>query len=175
MTVGVTLTVEGYLDQHPVPGDLHGTTAQCRLVLTPSDSILDDAVLPCTITDPLIARAILHDLEPGDLLRVQGVLTLDSPGEGPGEAATRLRLAVLSVEVPDQPAPASRAGSLEPLDAPPPTAVPTAVGWHGRYVTVTTTPDEPVTVWTETGAPVGTALPDGIDALIRDHEQRPHT
>lgn len=70
------ITLDGFLDEETTPGDLHGTTARFRISLSPSDEGIDEAVLPCTVSKPELAHAVLHELRRGDQLRVTGYLHL---------------------------------------------------------------------------------------------------
>ncbi|MFG2097215.1 hypothetical protein [Streptomyces sp. NPDC048612] len=70
------LVLDGFLDEPTIPGDAIGSTARFRLTLSPTHEAMDDVVLPCSVTDPEMARAVLHDLAPGDQLRVTGYLHL---------------------------------------------------------------------------------------------------
>ncbi|MFE6743865.1 hypothetical protein [Streptomyces tubercidicus] len=70
------LVLDGFLDEQTVPGDTTGSTARFRLTVSPTNDGADEMVLPCSVTDPVIAAAVLHDLAPGDQLRVTGYLHL---------------------------------------------------------------------------------------------------
>ncbi len=69
------IALDGYLDEETVPG-VDGTTARFRLTVSPTDERTDEMLLPCSVTDPVMAHTVLHDLQPGDLLRVTGCLRL---------------------------------------------------------------------------------------------------
>ncbi len=45
-----------------MPGDLHGSTAQFRLTVSPTDERTDEMILPCSVADSELAHAVLHDL-----------------------------------------------------------------------------------------------------------------
>ncbi|WP_148591637.1 hypothetical protein [Streptomyces sp. WAC01526] len=70
------LVLDGFLDEPTMPSDATGSTARFRLTVSPTTDATDDLVLPCRVTDPEMAHAVLHDLAPGDQLRVTGYLHL---------------------------------------------------------------------------------------------------
>ncbi|MGA4953734.1 hypothetical protein [Streptomyces lydicamycinicus] len=76
MTFTGPLIFAGFLDELTMPGDAAGSTARFRLTVSPTHDGTDDLVLPCRVTDPVMAHAVLHDLAPGDQLRVTGYLHL---------------------------------------------------------------------------------------------------
>ncbi|WP_331729669.1 hypothetical protein [Streptomyces platensis] len=76
MTFTDALVLDGFLDEPTMPGDATGSTARFRLTVSPTHDATDDLVLPCRVTDPEMAHAVLHDLTPGDQLRVTGYLHL---------------------------------------------------------------------------------------------------
>lgn len=51
--------------------------------MSPTDERTDEMILPCTVTDPVMAHAVLNDLVPGDKLRVTGYLRLPRTRDGP--------------------------------------------------------------------------------------------
>ncbi|MFE7614357.1 hypothetical protein [Streptomyces sp. NPDC057496] len=83
MATDTNVVLDGFLDEETVPGDLHGTTARFRLVVSPTDERADEMVLPCTVTDPELAHAVIHDLAPGDQLRVTGYLRIPRTPDEP--------------------------------------------------------------------------------------------
>lgn len=85
------LAVDGYLDEEIVAGP-HDSSARFRLRVCPTDERVDEWVLPCTVRDPELAAAILHDFKPGDHLGVTGHLYL------PGEANALFWFEVATVE-----------------------------------------------------------------------------
>ncbi|MFD7748000.1 hypothetical protein ACFV2V_16905 [Streptomyces sp. NPDC059698] len=111
------IVLDGFLENATIPGDLHGSTARFRLTLSPTDERTDETVLPCTVTDPALAHAVLHDLAPGDKLRVTGHLHIPRTPDEP------MRLAVTTLAVLDTAPPPHRpgprrhggAGALRPL------------------------------------------------------------
>ncbi len=150
------IVLDGFLEEATVPGDLHGSTARFRLTVSPTDERTDEMVLPCGVTDPELAHAVLNDLVPGDKLRVTGHLHL------PRTPDDQVWLAVSTLAVLE----------TAPLLADP-GAVTTAVLERFRpylcYVDADTTGVE---VFTETGQPVGTAPdPDKIGALPDPFEE----
>jgi hypothetical protein len=154
------IALDGFVDEETVPGDLNGTTARFRLTVSPTDERTDEMILPCTVVDPHMARAVLHDVEPGTKLRVTGYLRLPRTPDEP------MWLDVDTLEV-LEPAP--------PLSDPPdPAAAATAViGRYGPYICFFDADTTEVPVWTETGAWVGTAAePIDLGALIEAFEHR---
>lgn len=149
------LAVDGYVDAIPEPGNGSGT-ARFELIVTPGDA--DDAepdvtetVFTCTTADPVIADALLTEIQPGDLLRVSGTVV---QGEAP-DAPTRLTVDVLEVLV--------AAPLLVPHDK--------FLERYGVYVVVIDADRDQVPVFTASGAWVGEAeSPDRIGALIDSYE-----
>lgn len=77
------IVLDGFLDEETVPGDLHGSTARFRLTVSPTDERTDEMILPCSVADPEMAHQILHELTPGDQLRVTGYLRLPHTPDEP--------------------------------------------------------------------------------------------
>ncbi|MEU4800212.1 hypothetical protein [Streptomyces sp. NPDC023327] len=80
--------VDGWLDAIPVPGR-RSDMAAFDLIVRPAaiDTLADDApdtVVSCTSNDSRITHALLTGVQPGDLLRVTGILV---PPQAPGEDA----------------------------------------------------------------------------------------
>ncbi|MFD8958833.1 hypothetical protein ACFXKH_38040 [Streptomyces caelestis] len=151
------LVLDGFLDEATVPGDLHGSTARLRLTVSPTDERTDEMILPCTVTDPELAHVVIHDLVPGDRLRVTGYLQLPRTPDEP------MWLVVATLAV------LETAPLLTNL-APDATAVLERYGPYLCYFDADTTVVE---IFTETGQPVGTAPdPDKIGALLEAFEQR---
>ncbi|MGW0538083.1 hypothetical protein [Streptomyces sp. NPDC003032] len=145
------LTIDGFLDTVPVPGTSPGT-ARFELIVSPTDNIADDAAWSCSTGDPRIAHELLNALQPGDQLRVTGVLLQSS---GPGALA---RFTVDALEV-LAPAPA-RALQEMVLDR------------YGDYVVIFDADTDTVPVFTALGQWVGWATsPDAITTLIDIHER----
>ncbi|MGW5803408.1 hypothetical protein ACWFQ7_29435 [Streptomyces bacillaris] len=151
------VVLDGFLEEETVPGDLHGSTARFRIIVSPSDERTDEMVLPCGVTDPELAHAVLHDLVPGDTLRVTGHLHLPrTPGEP-------MWLAVITLT----------ALETAPLDADPASVATAALERYGPYVSWFDADTDAVDVFTETGTWVGTApAPDEIGDLLEAFEQR---
>ncbi|MFE1774270.1 hypothetical protein [Streptomyces sp. NPDC059008] len=82
--------LDGFLDEEAVPGDLHGATAR-RLTVSPTDERTDERtdemILPCSVADPVLAHAVLSDLQPGGQLRVTGYLRLPRAARDPHQRA----------------------------------------------------------------------------------------
>src|SRR5579884_456069 len=70
------IVLDGYLDEETLPGDLHGSSARFRIMANPTDERADELILPCSADDPQLAHVVIHDLQPGDLVRVTGYLRL---------------------------------------------------------------------------------------------------
>ncbi|MFJ9412467.1 hypothetical protein [Streptomyces sp. NPDC101393] len=77
------IALDGFLDEETVPGDVHGSTARFRLTVSPTDERADEMILPCSVADPSLAHAVIHDLVPGDKLRVTGYLRLPRTPDEP--------------------------------------------------------------------------------------------
>ncbi|WP_327749893.1 hypothetical protein [Streptomyces europaeiscabiei] len=145
------LTVDGFLDTVPTPGDAP-YTARFQLIVSPTDDVVDDVIWSCTTSNSRIAHALLTEIQSGDLLHVSGFLTqLDNPAQ-----PARLTVDDLKVLAP---APA-RALQEMVLDR------------YGDYVVVFDADTEAVPVFTALGQWVGTAeTPDAIGTLIEIHER----
>ncbi|MGW6744833.1 hypothetical protein ACWGDX_29550 [Streptomyces sp. NPDC055025] len=150
------IVLDGFLDEETVPGDLHGSTARFRLTASPSDERTDEMILPCTVSDPVMAHEVLHDLVPGDQLRVTGRLHLPrTPGEP-------MWLDVTALEV----------LATAPLLADPAAVATAALERYGPYICVFDAETTDVPVWTETGTWVGTAEDAAaIGALLANYER----
>ncbi|MEV6383127.1 hypothetical protein AB0M31_27415 [Streptomyces sp. NPDC051773] len=145
------LTVDGFLDTVPTPGDAP-YTARFQLVVSPTDDVVDDVIWSCTTSDPRIAHALLTEIQPGDLLHVSGLLTQND------DPAKPTRLTVDSLEVLAT-APARALGEMV-LDR------------YGDYVVVFEPDTDAVPVFTALGQWVGMAeSPDSIGTLIEIHER----
>jgi hypothetical protein len=183
MTVDNTMAVlDGYLEEDPQPGDSIALTALFRLTLSPTEDVLNEAVLPCTVADPQLAHEVLHTLQPGDRLRVTGAIRVpDNPGGA-------LRLCVSALEVLDtaplrlaEPEPGTGQGdspagppTLPPL--PPRLSLPDDGGLLERFgpYLAYSDPDTTLTsVWRADGAWVGAdAYPVTAGDLIDAFERR---
>ncbi|MEU6680911.1 hypothetical protein [Streptomyces sp. NPDC046925] len=151
------ICLDGFVEEPAVPGDPHDCTARFRLTVSPTDERADEMIMPCSVTDPQLAHQAIHELGPGDELRVTGHLRLPRTPDEP------MMLVVITLAL------------LEPAPVP---SEPTATGHlerHGPYVCWfdTENPGE-VPVWTEAGVWVGTAGDPGtLGKLIERFEQRP--
>lgn len=152
------IALDGYLDEETVPGDPHGSTARFRLTVSPTDERTDEMILPCSVTDSELAHAVIHDLVPGDKVRVTGYLRL------PGTPDEPMWLAVSTVAVLE----------TAPLLADPAADFTATLERYGPYVCWFDAEDSgEIPVWTETGAWVGTAGdPGALAELIQAFEQR---
>jgi hypothetical protein len=152
------IVLDGFLDDETVPGDLHGTSARFRIFVSPTDERTDEMVLPCTVTDPVMAAAVLQDLVPGDKVRVTGYFRVPSTPDEP------MWLAVTTLEL-LQTAPQH---TTDPGDA-----ITAMLERYGPYVCYIDADTDEVPVWTETGAWVGVAdTPADIAELLDSYEQR---
>lgn len=162
------LIVDGFLDEETLPGDAHGSTARFRLTISPSDERSDEAILPCTVADPVLARTVLDDLQPGDQLRVTGWLRLP---RSPGDV---LEVCVDSIEL-LEPAPPQGSGGtdeLPPLPSNCSLSHDSELERFGPYI-VHYDPDTTITsVWRQDGKWVGAdAYPVSVDDLIDAFER----
>ncbi|QTA36855.1 hypothetical protein [Streptomyces sp. CA-256286] len=151
------IALDGFLEEATVPGDLHGSTARFRLTVSPIDERTDELILPCGVTDPTLALAVIHNLAPGDKLRVTGYLRLPrTPDEPVWLAVTTL--AVLETA---------------PLLTDPATDATAVLERFGPYLCYFDADTPVVEVFTETGQPVGTAPDtDKIGVLLDAFEER---
>lgn len=182
---GNPIVLDGALDEEVVLADPQGTAVLFRLILSPTDEIVDETVLACRVDSPALVQAVAYAYQPGDQLRVTGYLYIPQVPDYP------LRLEADRIEL-LQEAPARSpevvGGADEELDFL--TADPadiyqrtgisihvadcglferhgTYLLWHDGDVAVTS-------VWTRTGAWVGeTDDPDRIGDLIAGYERRP--
>jgi hypothetical protein len=158
MAAGDAIALDGFLDEETMPGDLNGSTAQFRLTVSPTDERTDEMILPCRVDDPATAHAVIHDLVPGDELRVTGYLRLPrTPDEPMWLIVTALAVLQTALLLPD-----SAAVHTAALER------------HGPYVCYfdAETCGE-VPVWSESGVWVGTAGdPGALSELIEAFEQR---
>ncbi|MEU8445553.1 hypothetical protein AB0F05_34440 [Streptomyces microflavus] len=147
------IALDGFLEEATVPGDLHGSTARFRLTVSP----IDELILPCGVTDPALALAVIHNLAPGDKLRVTGYLRLPRTPDEP------VWLAVTSLAVLE----------TAPLLTDPATDATAVLERFGPYLCYFDADTPVVEVFTETGQPVGTAPDtDKIGALLDAFEER---
>ncbi|MGA5364174.1 hypothetical protein [Streptomyces purpurascens] len=145
------LTVDGFLDTVPTPGDAP-YTARFQLVVSPTDDVVDDVIWSCTTSKPGIAHTLLTEIQPGDLLHVSGVLTQ------PASAAEPARLTVDTLEL----LATAPARALKEL----------VLDRYGDYVVVFDADTDTVPVFTALGQWVGMAeSPDAIGTLIEIHER----
>lgn len=160
MDTNDAIVLDGFLEEPTVPGDLHGSTARFRLTVSPTDERTDEMVLPCNVTDPALALAVIHDLAPGDKLRVTGHLRLPRTPDDPVWLAVTT-LAVLETA---------------PLLTDPAAAVTAVLERYGPYVCWLDADTPDVEVFTTTGAWVGTASEtNAISELLEAFEQRQTT
>ncbi|MFD9042582.1 hypothetical protein [Streptomyces bottropensis] len=151
------IVLDGFLDEETVPGDLRGSTARFRLTVSPTDERTDEMILPCGVDDPELAYKVLHEMVPGDQLRVTGYLRLPrTPDEPMGLVVTELELLEPAPQMSD------------------PAAVATAVlEQYGPYVCWFDADTTEVEVFTEDGMWVGTAPePNDLGKLLEAFEHR---
>ncbi|MDX2521649.1 hypothetical protein PV728_43845 [Streptomyces europaeiscabiei] len=145
------LTVDGFLDTVPTPGDAP-YTVRFQLVVSPTDDVVDDVIWSCTTSKPGIAHTLLTEIQPGDLLHVSGILTQP---DNPAEPA---RLTVDALEV----LATAPARALQEM----------VLDRYGDYVVVFDADTDAVPVFTALGQWVGEAeSPDTIGTLIEIHER----
>ncbi|MFF1593123.1 hypothetical protein ACFVY0_34140 [Streptomyces sp. NPDC058286] len=145
------LAIDGYVDAIPAPGTGWGT-ARFDLIHSPADADTlapdaPDTIYACSTADPRIADALLNEIQPGDLLRVTGI--------------------VVPTEDPDAPA-RFTVDALEVLEAAPaPVLYDLVLERWGTYVAVFDADRDAVPVFTDHGKWVGEAAsPDAISDLI---------
>ncbi|MFH9605531.1 hypothetical protein ACR31U_35275 (plasmid) [Streptomyces rochei] len=148
------IVLDGFLEEETVPGDPHCSTAHFRLTVSPTDERTDEMILPCSVTDPQMAHQALHELTPGDQLRVTGYLRLPrTPDDPMSLVVTELVLL--------QPAPTFSNAFTSTLER------------YGPYTCYFDADTDQVPVWTETGAWVGVAdTPAELAQLLEAFEQR---
>jgi hypothetical protein len=78
----IPLALDGYLAAEAEPGDRDGIASWRLICSAGTDHLAEEAVIPCTTTQPEIAHALLTERQPGDLLRVIGRLTLPDTSDG---------------------------------------------------------------------------------------------
>lgn len=176
------IVLDGYLDDEIDADDQVGTRARFRLIVSPTDELVDEMVLPCSVADSELTRAVLHELRPGDHIRVTGYLGL------PRISGHPMWLQVLTLELlgtlPLNPADGEDGDDQADDDVTTAAAAPVAptsdtlsdVGRlerFGPYI-VWSDPDLCAdTVWTEAGELLGTAVyPDTCTDLIDTHQRR---
>ncbi|MEE1943282.1 OB-fold nucleic acid binding domain-containing protein [Streptomyces sp. TRM 70361] len=175
MRPGEAIALDGFLDEDAAPGDVHETTARFRLTVSPTDDLTDETTLACVTSDPLLARAVLHELCQGDRLRVTGYLRLPrTPDQAVRLHVHRIEvLATAPLQKPPDPDPG--AGSAGPADTEA-AALPDGglLGRHGTYATYRDPGAGTARVWSPTGIWVGTTTdtPAAIQALIDAHQRR---
>ncbi|MFD3484916.1 hypothetical protein [Streptomyces sp. NPDC058665] len=149
------IVLDGYLDDETVPG-LHGAAGRFRVIVSPTDEMADEMILPCSVTDPVMAHAVL-DLVPGDHLRVTGHLRLPRRPDEP------MWLVVTAVEV----------LASAPFMGAPETVGTAVMERYGPYICWHDADTTAVPVWTENGAWVGIATdPSELGELFEAFEQR---
>ncbi|MFF7196881.1 hypothetical protein ACFZAM_24655 [Streptomyces sp. NPDC008079] len=148
-----------------------------------ADELVDEMLLPCSVSASELTAAVLHELRPGDHVRVTGHLGLPRISDHP------MWLQVLTLELLDTPPldfPDDDARDDQADDDCTTTAADPAVPVdrdtlsdvgrlerYGPYV-VWSDPDLCAdTVWTEAGDLLGTAVyPDTATTLIHTHQRR---
>ncbi|MEV6049221.1 hypothetical protein [Streptomyces xanthochromogenes] len=155
------IVLDGFLDEESVPGDLDGPTARFRLTVSPTDQRMDEMILPCSVLDSKLARTVIHDLLPGDKLRVSGQLRLPRTPDEPMWLAVSALAVLETAPLPSDPAAVTTVG----------------IERYGPYLCYFDAEDSgEVPVWTEAGVWVGSADdPGGLGELIQAFEQRQAT
>ncbi|GHE34221.1 hypothetical protein [Streptomyces capitiformicae] len=160
------IVLDGYLDDETLPDDLPDTPVRFQLVVSPTEDRIDELVMPCTVTNPELAHAVVNDLGASDLLRVTGHLQLPQvPGDG-------MRLQVNAIHVLEGGVDLSQVASEDELGP----EVLSEYGFIERYGDYQTwnDPDTCLTsVWHTSGKWVdSTDDPSALGDLIAAHEQR---
>jgi hypothetical protein len=151
------IVLDGFLDEETVPGDLHGSTARFRLTVSPTDERTDEMILPCSVADSQMAHTVLHELVPGDQLRVTGYLHLPRTPDEP------MWLVVTELQVLQS----------APLLTDPAAVAMAVIERYGPYVCWFDADTSEVEVFTEAGDWVGTAPePNDLSELLEAFEQR---
>ncbi|MGW1364541.1 hypothetical protein ACWCQP_44950 [Streptomyces chartreusis] len=146
------IVLDGFLDEEIVVGP-HGATVRFRIVTSPTDERADEMIMPCTASDPVTAKTVLHDLQSGDQLRVAGHLQLPRTPDEP------MWLDVTTLDL-------VQSAPLRSL------AMTTVLERQGPYVCYLDADTAEVLVWTETGAWVGVAdTPADLGDLLDEYEQ----
>lgn len=174
---GHEMTLDGYLDCEIVTDGGPGTPIRFRLICSATDEAVDELIMPCSVTDPVMARDLCQ-LMVGDHLRVTGCLHLPQQPDAP------VWLAVARVEL------LHTAPLLDPTNADTdqldlPAAEPspedtedtedTAVPLIDRYADYLAVHDPAggTHIWHTSGTTVGVAEnPDEIGDLIAAYEHR---
>ncbi|MEU0031738.1 hypothetical protein [Streptomyces sp. NPDC006335] len=159
------IVLDGYLDDQTLPDDLSDTSVRFQLVVSPTEDRIDELVIPCTVTNPELAHAVVNDLGASDLLRVTGRLQLpQAPGDG-------IRLQVNAMHVLEGGVDLSQVASEDELGP----GVLSEYGFIERYGDYQTwnDPDTCLTsVWHASGKWVdSTDDPSALGDLIAAHEQ----
>ncbi|WP_432189841.1 hypothetical protein [Streptomyces sp. Tue6028] len=142
--------VDGYVEEIPDP---HWGIASFTLIHSPADADqaapdTPDTVYACITSVPRVNHTLRRDVEPGALVRVDGITVQPSGPGGP------VHLTVTALQV------------LSPAPAPPSMALER----YGDYIVVFDAATDAVPVFTTSGEWVGEALDaDGIAALIGSH------
>ena len=157
------ITLVGYLDDETLPDGLVEVPVRFQLVVSPTDDRIDELVIPCTVTNPELAHAVVNDVGDNDLLRVSGHLLLPSdPRDG-------IRLQVSAIHVVEDGVDLSQATSEAELGP----AVLSECGYIERYADYQTwnDPDTCLTsVWHASGEWVdSTDDPSTLSDLIAVH------
>ncbi|WP_031511067.1 hypothetical protein [Streptomyces megasporus] len=170
------IVLDGFLDEDTAPSDVHETTARFRLIVSPSDDRADETVLACVASDPLLARAVLHELHQGDRLRVTGYLRLPRTPDQPVRLhAHRIDfLATAPLLEPTDPDGTGAAGMPDAGEETTALADGGLLDRHGVYVIYRDPDTGTACAWSPAGAWVGgtTDTPAAIQALIDTYEHR---
>lgn len=160
------IVLDGYLDDETLPDDLSGGSARFQLVVSPTADRIDELVMPCTVTNPELAHAVINDLGASDLLRVTGHLLL------PRDPADGLRLQVSAIHVLEGGVDLSQVETEDELGP----AVLSEYGYIERYADyqMWNDPDACLTgVWHVSGEWAGsTDDPNDLGDLIDAHRRR---
>jgi hypothetical protein len=172
------VVLDGFLDEEVAADDTVGTRARFRLIVSPTDELVDEMVLPCSVADSELTKAVLHELRPGDHVRVTGYLGLPRISGHPMwlHVLTLELLATLPLNAGDDDADDATDTTVAADPVVPVSDTLSDAGRlerYGQYI-VWSDPDLCAdTVWTKTGELLGTAVyPDTATDLIDTHQRR---
>ncbi|MEU1600450.1 hypothetical protein ABZ468_48815 [Streptomyces sp. NPDC005708] len=141
-------TIVGYLDDVPTSGDVDGTIRfQLLTGSTPGDE--EDTILECSSSHPAHVDALRDEINPGDRLRVSGLVAQPNPGHSLSQLDVRT-IEVLST--------VSRHDLV--------------LRRHGDYFYVYDATSEKMPVFTQDGRWVGAAKEETIRSVIAAFEAR---
>ncbi|WP_331732430.1 hypothetical protein [Streptomyces sp. NBC_00989] len=161
------IILDGYLDDGTLPDGLAAEApVRFQLVVSPTEDRIDELVMPCTVTNPELAYAVVNDLGANDLLRVSGHLLL------PHDPRDGIRLEVSAIRALENGIDLCQSTSEDELGP----AVLSEHGYIERYADYQTwnDPDTYLTsIWHASGEWVNsTDDPSTLSDLIAAHRRR---